>query len=100
MVNIGHGVVAILETANFFVLGEVSNAIDPDMMQRPTLQKGLDLKTNWRYCGLDHFEREENSVNPEIWAILFSAYCGGFGFPTNVRIILEEIITGLTIRQD
>ena len=79
---------------------EVSNAIDPDMMQKTTLPKGLYLKTNWRYCGLDHSGEEENTVNDEIWAILFSEYCGGFEFPPKVRGILEEIITGLTIRQD
>lgn len=59
---------------------EVSNAIDPAMMPTTTLPKGLYLKINWRSCGLDSKE-EENTVNAEIWAILFSEYCGGFEFP-------------------
>ncbi|HXS95940.1 MAG TPA: hypothetical protein VN736_15145 [Candidatus Limnocylindrales bacterium] len=74
---------------------DVPEALDPNTMRPVRLPKGTYLKLNGQFYGLDHSGPGVDAENDEIWAILFTEYCGGFEFPTNIRTMLEEIITSL-----
>lgn len=74
----------------------VSAALDPTTLKATTLPKGIYLKMNGQFYGLDHSGPGANAENDELWAILFGEYCSGFELPPSVLAILEEIIGGLT----
>jgi hypothetical protein len=84
--------------ANFPVISsdQVTDAADPVTKKPIALPEGKYLNINRRYCGVDHSGPDADAESDEIWAILFSEYCGGFEFPSSVRVILEEIIIHLT----
>lgn len=88
-------------TAHFPVISndEVTDAADPVTLKSIALPKGKYLNINRRYCGLDHSGLEADAETDEMWAILFSEYCGGFEFPTSIRAILEQIVSDLTTCQ-
>ena len=74
---------------------DVSHAIDPDTRQPTALPKGVYLKLNGQFCGLDHSGPGVDAENDEIWAILFTEHCGGFEFAPSISHILGEILTDL-----
>lgn len=75
---------------------DAPEAHDPDTMQPMPLPQGIYLKLNGQFYGLDHSGPGQDAENDEVWAILFTEYCGGFDFPTNISAMLEEIIASLT----
>jgi len=75
---------------------QVKDAADPISLRPTHLPDGTYLLINRRYCGLDQSGPGQDAENDEIWAILFTEYCGGFGFPPNIRAVLEEIIASIT----
>lgn len=76
---------------------QVNDAAHPTTLQPIHLPEGKYLNINRRYCGLDHSGPGQDAENDEIWAILFTEYCGGFEFPPDLRAMLEEIIANLTV---
>jgi hypothetical protein len=74
----------------------VSNAVDPDTLRATALPKGIYLNINGKYCGLDHSGPDADAVNDEVWAIVFSEHCSGFGLPVKIGTMVSEIIASLS----
>lgn len=88
-------------TAHFPVISndQVTDAGDPITLKSISLPAGRYLKINRRYCGLDHSGPDADAEADEMWAVLFSEFCGGFEFPVNIRAILEGIVNTLKTPQ-
>jgi hypothetical protein len=75
---------------------QVLDGADPVTLQPTHLPEGIYIRVNRRYHGLDHSGPGADTENDEIWAVLFAEYCGGFELPPTIRVLLEEIILGLS----
>ncbi len=74
---------------------EVTDAVDPDTLEKTPLPKGVYLNINGQYCGLDHSGKGEDATNDELWAILFTEHCKGFDLPANLQTFLKGILASL-----
>jgi len=79
---------------------EVSDAIDPDTLQTTSLPEGVYLNINGQYCGLDHSGDSEDAMNDELWAILFTEHCKGCELPSDIQVLVGQIVAKLEVRTD